>query len=42
MSRDGQDDIEEQSLHGEDGGGREEDLAAIQDTLRQLAARVAD
>jgi hypothetical protein len=41
MSRDGQDDIEEQSLHGEDGGGREEDLAAIQDTLRQLAARVS-
>ena len=41
MPRDGQDDTEEQSLHGEDGGSREEDLAAIQDALRQLAARVS-
>ena len=41
MPRDGQDDTEEQSLHGEDGGGREEDLAAIQDAMRQLAARVS-
>ena len=41
MPRDGQDDTEEQSLHGEDGGSREEDLAAIQDALRTLAARVS-
>jgi hypothetical protein len=42
MPRDEQDDTEEQSLHGGDGGGREDDLAAIQDALRQLAARVSN
>ena len=41
MPRDGQDDTEEQSLHGEDGGSREEDLASIQDAMRQLADRVS-
>ena len=36
----GQDDSEEQSIHGEDGGSRDDALAAIQDALRQMAARV--
>jgi hypothetical protein len=36
MPRDGQDDTEEQSLHGEDGGSREDDLAAIQDVISAI------
>ena len=40
MPRDEQDDTEEPLLHGEDGGSRDDALAAIQDAMRQLAARV--
>ena len=40
MTRDEQDGTEESLLHGADGGSRDDDLAAIQDAMRQLAARV--
>ena len=40
MPRDEQDDTEEPSLRGEDGGSRDDALAAIQDALRQMAARM--
>ena len=42
MPRDEQDTTEEHPLHGEDGGSRDDALAAIQDALRQMAARVDD
>ena len=40
MPRDEPDTTEEHQLHGEDGGSRDDALAAIQDAMRQLAARV--
>ena len=36
MPYDEQDDAEEPLLHGEDGGSRDDALAAIQDAMRQL------
>ena len=40
MPRDEQDNTEEHPLHVADGGSRDDALTAIQDALRQMAARV--